>query len=699
MTDHKNPGRQSILWSLLPLAVMASGPALAQDEMTLDAIEVEAESDQGLVQNDYVPVSGRTGSKSETPFVEVPQSVSVITERQLDDRDPVSLEDALAYTPGVRSGAYGLDPRFDAFFVRGFEATYNGVFQDGLRRFSSPTGLFRSEPYGLEAIEVLKGPSSSLYGASTAGGLVNLVTKKPTEEPFREIELKGGSHDRKQGNFDLSGPVTDKGTFLYRLTGVVRDSGTDIDGFPDNRTYVAPAVTWKPDNDTTLTVLGEYMDSKVGGTAAYLNDEDGVTDRYAGDPDYNDFTQKQYRAGYELEHKLDDTFTVFSSSRLSGLDNNLEYTAFDTSVSPPSKYSGRNAENLTSFVTDNFVEAKYETGSLFHTSVAGIDYSVLGYEQEQGYGAVPGQGPLPELSPTEKQDQELVGAYASHRVEYEDFILNLGGRYDWLSGDTKMYPASTKNTTGNTVKENQSEQEFSWRAALSYRTEFGIVPYISYTTSFTPNIGILQDGSTAGPTSAEQKEVGVKYEVPGQDALITASLFDIQQKDGVVFDASTGQNERYQFDLRSRGFEIEGVASLANGLDLTGSYSYTGVEIEKGPEGREGNNLNGIPKHTFSVYADYTIQDGNLKGLGAGAGLRYSGQSYGNDQNTVTNDSRFFADASLHYDLGNFDPKLAGARFQVNGYNLLNQEKEVCNAGYCYRDEGRKFIASLRYRF
>ncbi|WP_022729824.1 TonB-dependent siderophore receptor [Fodinicurvata sediminis] len=696
MTDHKIYGRQLIFWSILPLAVMASGSALAQeqDEITLDAIEVEAESDQGLVQDGYVPVSGRLGSKSETPFVEVPQSVSVITESQLDDRNPASLEDALAYTPGVRTGAYGLDPRFDAFFVRGFSATYNGVFQDGLRRFSSPTGLFRSEPYGLEAIEILKGPSSSLYGASTAGGLVNLVTKKPTEHPFREIELQGGSYHRKQANFDLSGPVTEKGTFLYRLTGVVRDSGTEIDGFPDNRVYIAPSFSWKPDEDTTLTVLGEYMDSKVGGTAAYYNDQDGVTDIYSGDPDYNDFTQRQYRVGYELEHSFNKNFTFHSSSRYAGLDNNLEYAyVTDPNSDPVSRAAGRNAEDLSTFVTDNFVQADYETGSLFHTSVAGFNYSWVDYEQEQGFGALPGQGPPPELSFTEKQDQRQFGIYGSHRLEYENFILNLGGRYDWLSAETTTPSGSGRSTV------EQEDEEFSWRAALSYRTDLGIVPYISYTTSFTPNIGTLMSGSPAKPTIADQKEVGVKYEIPGYNALITTSLFDIHQKDGVVFDASSGVNQQVQLDLRSRGFEIEGVASLDNGLNLTASYAYTDVEIEKGAQGTEGNTLNGIPKHTFSVYADYTFQEGSLAGLGAGAGLRYSGQSYGNDQNTITNDARFFADASLHYDLGNFDPKLAGARFQVNGYNLLNQEKEVCNAGYCYRDEGRKFIASLRYRF
>ena len=290
------------------------------DPVVLGRSKWRRKATRGLVQDGYVPVSGRIGS-SETPFVEVPQSVSVITERQLDDRNPATLEEALGYVPGVRLGAYGLDPRSDAFWIRGFDATYNGIFQDNLRRFAAPTGIFRSEPYGLEAVEILKGPSSSLYGASTAGGLVNLVTKKPTEQPFRELELQVGSHERKQANLDLSGPANEKGTLLYRLTGVLRDSETQIDDYPDNRAYIAPAVTWKPSEDTTLTILGEYMDSKVGSTAHYVGgpDPESVTNEPEADPNFNDFTQEQYRIGYEFSHRFNDTFSFFSAARYAGL--------------------------------------------------------------------------------------------------------------------------------------------------------------------------------------------------------------------------------------------------------------------------------------------------------------------------------------------------------------------------------------------
>lgn len=191
----------------------------------------------------------------------------------------------------------------------------------------------------------------------------------------------------------------------------------------------------------------------------------------------------------------------------------------------------------------------------------------------------------------------------------------------------------------------------------------------------------------------------MKYAFPRANAIVTAALFEIEQDDGVVFDASSGVNEQVQLDLRSRGFEVEAAASLDNGLSVIASYAYVDVEILKGATGTKGNTLNATPNHIASIYADYTIRSGFARGLGFGAGARYVGDSYGNDENTIDNEDRFYLDAAVHYDLGALHRNLAGARLQVNATNLLDERKEMCAAGYCYRDEGRMVIGSLRYRF
>lgn len=696
----------------IPTLALASGvlfapsAADAQDATVLDRLEVTAESDDILVQDGYVATSGRIGSKIDTPLVEVPQSISTVTERQLDEQNPRTVQEALGYVPGVRTGAYGFDPRFDAFFIRGFEATYSGIFRDGLRQFNSPTGLFRQEAYGLEGITVLKGPASALYGASNAGGLVNLMTKRPTDVPFREVEVQVGSHNRVQGNFDVSGPANADGTLLYRLTGLARDSDTAVPGFPDDRFYIAPALTWQPDEDTSLTVLGEFMQSTVGGTAAYFNDANGVTDIFEGDPSYNDFPQQQARLGYEFEHSFNDTVTLRQNARYSWLDNELEYANvkglagypdYDCATFLPTggtlpgieRCAGYNAEQARTFVIDNQAQIDTSTGPIDHRILLGLDYGRISYDQRQGYGAVPvAGGSLPSFF-TQAQTLNQVGLYASDQMSFDDLHVTLGARHDWLDGET---------TTPSGVIE-QKDEQFSWRTGVSYETPWGLVPFANYTTSFTPNVGTLVSGQPANPTTGEQKEIGVKYLVPDYNAVVTASLFDIEQEDAVVFEVVNGRNTQVNRDLRSRGFEIEANASLYSGLNLIASYAYVDMEIVRSPGGFAGNTLNSTPRHIASVWGDYTIQGGPAAGLGFGGGVRYVGESFGNDANTIVNDDRYFLDAAFHYDFGARNPKLEGVRLQVNATNLLDDRGETCAAGYCYRDEGRTVVGSLRFRF
>lgn len=675
--------------------VVPALPAMAQDDaIILDTIEVQAESDDILVQDGFVATSGRIGSKIDTPLVQVPQSISTVTERQLDEQNPRTLNEALEYTPSVRTGGSGFDPRFDAFSIRGFSATYNGVFRDGLRQFNSPTGLFRQEPYSLEGVTILKGPSSALYGASSAGGLVNLMTKRPTEDPFREVEVQYGNHDRYQGNFDISGPASEDGTLLYRLTGLLRQSDTVLEGFPDDRAFIAPAVTWQPTEDTKLTVLTEYMDSTLGGTAAFYNDVNGVTDLYSGNSTYNDFPQEQARAGYEFEHSFNETFTVRQNLRYTWVDMDLEYATWF--VPYVTQMAGRAAEEAETLVVDNQLLSEFYTGDVEHRVLVGLDYGTVDYEQSQYldatgsyYAPIPPEGQTLPLSFSQAQTLTQTGVYASDQINWNGLHVTLGGRYDWLEGETRT-PASFVE---------QEDEQFSWRAGVSYETAIGLVPYANYTTSFTPNVGTLISGAPANPTIGEQMEAGVKYLFKDYNAMVTAAVFDIEQEDAVVFEVVNGRNQQVNRDLRSRGFELEASASLYSGLDMIAAYSYVDMEITESLAGYEGNQLNSVPKHTVSLWGDYTVQTGGFAGLGAALGVRYVGESYGDDANTVRNDAHTYVDAAVHYDFGKLDPELDGLRLQVNAKNIFDERYETCTAGYCYKDEGRTVIGSLRYRW
>ncbi|MBP2236812.1 iron complex outermembrane receptor protein [Sinorhizobium kostiense] len=692
------------------------------DSTALETLVVNGGSGGVITAEGYVGISSATGVKTDTPFLETPQSISSVTEQQLKDRNPQTLLETLSYTPGTRVGAYGFDPRFDAFFVRGFDVTYTGVFRDNLRQPGAGSSLYKNEPYGLEGVSILRGPSSALYGATGAGGLYNLITKRPTEETLREVQVQLGSHDRYQGQFDFSGPANETDPVYYRLTGLLRDSNTEQLGVPDNRAYIAPAFTWQPDEDTKLTVLGEYTRTKTGGTAAYYNDfyNEGfgsVTDFFLGDPAFNDSIQNQGRIGYEFEHSFSDALTFRQNLRFSALHIDADYVYgwgpyTDTSgVLHPdlvARHAGTFDERLTALVFDNQLESRFETGVFDHTLLAGIDVAKVNYKALGGEAAIDpfdmnnpnfgGSIATPSFTSSNKQDQWQLGTYLQDQIRYGAWTLTLGGRYDWVWTDSSMTDLTT-NTTTNT---SQDDRAFSGRVGLTYETDFGLAPYASFSTAFSPNVGInRQTNQPFKPTESTQEEIGVKYLLSDYNVLLTAALFNIDQKNGIFWDVVNTVNTQVQRGkLRSRGFELEATTSLENGLSLTAAYSYTNLKILEGSAGTVGNYVSSTPFHLASIWADYTMpEDSVAEGLGFGFGARYIGSSYGDDTNTLKNDSRVLFDASVHYDFAAIDKKYEGLRLQVNATNLFDRRDITCTSNYCYRDQGRTVIGSLRYNW
>lgn len=692
--------RATTIWLMSGAALIAPHYALAQDSQPteLKKLVIESESDDILVQDGYVAKEDRIGSKVDTPLIQIPQAISVVTQDQIEDQKPRSLNEALGYTASANPNSYGADSRYDAFFLRGFQAYYNGQFRDGLRQYNGPSAWFKTEPYGIEGVTILKGPASSLYGVSGPGGIVNVVTKRPKDEEFREIEAQVGTHDRYQLGMDLSGPVAGNEDLLYRFTSMGRLSNTELPFYPDDKLYLAPAITFKPNEDTKITLLGEYSKSRVGGTAAFYNPAYGeVSHLYEGDKNWNDFDQEQGRIGYEIEHRLNDAVTLRQNLRYDQSDADLQYSGHYASGTDLARYWGLYKEHMKNFTVDNSAEFQFDTGAIEHTALVGVDYSWATYTAYSGVDYTSAASLSAAGAPfSGKQDMDSVGAYVHDQLKWNDFTLFASGRYDWVSTDS--WDASSVKTT-------QKDDAFSWRVGLSYESQWGTTPYANYSTSFSPNIGFVYDDVTtddkrvARPTEARQIEIGVKQEIPDMNAVVTASVFDIDQDNGVVFDASTGVNKQRQLDLNSRGFEIEANGSLDNGLGWIASYTYLRMKIVDGAAGTNGNELSATPNHIFALWGNYKVQDGAFKGFGAGAGVRFIGESYGDDINSFKNSARALVDASVSYDFAAIDKKMEGLTLQINAKNVFNKREDTCSAGYCYRDEGRSVMGSLRYRF
>ena len=689
-------------WLLASVAMVAPlHAARAQDagETTmLKPIIIESESDDILVQDGYVARQDRIGTKVDTPLAQIPQAISVVTQDQMEDQKPRTLNEALGYTASTNPNTFGFDTRYDAFYLRGFPAHYNGMFRDGLRQYNGPSAWFKTEPYGIEGITILKGPASSLYGVSGPGGIVNVVTKRPKEEQFNEVEVLVGDNNRYQTALDSSGPLNDAETLFYRFTALGRKADTDLPGYSDDKLYAAPAITFKPDEDTRLTILGEYSKSVTGGTAAFYNPSYGkISNLYEGDPDYNRFDQHQSRIGYEFEHRLSDILTLRQNLRYSQSDADLQYSGHYVAGTDLARYWGHYKENMESFVVDNMAQFEFDTGPIDHTAVAGLDYARSSYKAFSGVSYVSVDdiaGMKVPFSGSQRMDQ--LGIYLHDQMKIDNFTIFASGRHDWVDTDTQ---------DAAFAKSNQKDSAFSYRLGVSYLTPWGMTPYANYSTSFSPNIGFVYDDVTtdvtrvADPTIARQKEFGIKQEFSEYNATVTASVFDIDQQDGVVFDASTGINKQRQLDLNSRGFELEANGSLDNGWSWIASYTFMRMKIVDGAAGTNGNELSATPNHVVSLWAHYKVEDGALAGWGIGSGVRYLSSSYGDDQNSFKNKARAFVDAAISYDFSALDKEMDGLTLQVNAKNLFNTRDKICSAGYCYRDEGRTVMGSLRYRF
>lgn len=678
----------------------------------LDAIVISGEQPEagtgggGVTADGYVATRAEVGTKTDTPLLKVPQTINVVTRKQLDDRRVQTLKEALNYTPGIRNDAFGFDNRFDSFYVRGFNVTYDGVYRDGLRELTGNFSIFKTEPYGLDAISVLKGPSSVLYGGGAPGGIVNLVSKRPTEAAYREFEGQVGNNNRYQGQFDLSGPVAGNDNVLYRLTGLYRESDTDLRSVPDDRIYIAPALTFRSDDrDTSLTLLGEYSHAEVGGNASYFNENGRITDLESGDPAFGTFVQDQVRLGYEFKHRFNETWSVRQNLRYAHIYADVPYTSIDAISDDrlsAQRSTGLITDKLDSFAVDNQAEAKFQTGTVDHTLLMGLDYNYVDVNDKIGFGTAPdldlttlNYGAQVIERPgynyrnvTTKQHQ--LGIYVQDQLEWNKFFLTLGGRYDWVKSQDRAFDGLGSDS-------DQKDSQFSGRVGLGYLFDNGFAPYVSYSTSFSPTIGAGADGSRFKPTEGEQVEAGVKYQPTDLNLSASAAVFNIVQTNVLATDPNNVNFQVQNGEVRSRGLELEVSTSLPNGISLTAAYTYLDMEITKGDNA--GYVPSSIPAHQFAIWGDYTFVSGLAEGLGVGVGLRFSGESYGDTANTFENDARLLADASVTYDFGKLNESMKGTQAKLNIKNLFDKRDSVCESGYCYRDEGRQIIGSLRYQF
>ncbi|MDO3435617.1 TonB-dependent siderophore receptor [Rhizobium sp. CBN3] len=693
---------------------IAASPAAAQSASagdtatTLEPIVIQGAASDSKTDRTSVTAKNSAGAtKIYTPLVETPRSISVTTEKEIEQRGAQSVIEAVRYTAGVTTGPNGFDPRFDQIYIRGYNATTVGDYRDGLRQPYINYGMFRTDPYQLQRVEVIKGPVSVLYGSGSPGGLVNKISKLPTEEPIREVGITYGTKDRVQGMFDFGGPISEgRDDFLYRIVGVARRGDTNFD-IADDRYFLAPSFTWKPDEGTTFTLYGLAQSDETDANVGAITTMDGrILDLRASDPDYDHQKIKQQQVGYQFEHEFDNGLTFRQNLRYSHLDLEARYLGV-TSWTGTVAHRGTNAirDEMNVFQVDNQLEAKFDTGSLAHTMLFGFDYTNLQSSFGYGFGAADPAFDFDVANPTygvsgttpdynflaSDADMRQLGIYVMDQIEVGNWRFNLGGRQTWVN--------QTRDSTLPSVSsEDVDKNAFSVQAGALYLFDNGIAPFVSYATSFDPVTNRSATNTILPPTKGEQYEVGVKYQPPGSDILLSAVAYHIvEQNKPRLADPLTFAYDS-QGEVTGKGIELEARAAIADGLDIIAAYTYNDSEVTGG--NNVGNTPAITPTHVASLWANYTFQESNpFNGLSVGAGVRYISETWTDVANTSKNPATFYVDASASYDFGAVDKKYEGLTAAFNIRNIVDERETVCEEGFCYLGQGRNMTGTLKYRW
>jgi iron complex outermembrane receptor protein len=684
---------------------------------------VTGEAIEGQETLGYQAKNSTAGTKTSTPLSETPRSVSVVTRQRIQDQGAQTLTDILGYVPGIFAPPFAVGDALagDLFFIRGYNATdYGyGLLKDGLRlqgnRYDTTT-----EPYALERTEVFRGPSSILYGENAPGGLVNLVSKRPTETARGEARFSYGSNHRRQLALDVSGPLTDDNRLLGRVVMLGRNADTQVDSVPDDRLYIAPSMTFNVDEDTSLTLLSSYQRDRTKLLLGYpaagtlLNNANGKIgkDLFNGNPDWDDFERETWTLGYEFKHQLNDTWQFRQNSRFmeSRLDrhetwpNNLNGAGFGNTLT--STAYDRDNKSIT-YSLDNQFEGRFTAGALDNTLLLGASYDRTSFNQDWAAGnggtfnafqpVFPSGNPRMIATVQNAQlDQQMYGVYGQLQSKYDHWIYLLGGRQDFVNSRYR----NRAGTTSGSADLDGWDHRFSWQTGLMYQFDSGISPYASYSTAFTPVQQSSQpNGELLDPILSEQYEIGLKYEPKGWNTTLSAAVFDLTKTRDVIagangFSRQVGKSE-------SKGLELEVNSDVTTHLSLMASYTYTDARVTKDSPGSlyEDHQLTGVPRNQASTWATYRFFDGPLSGFRIGGGVRYFDNTFayttpGLYGKLKTGDVTL-VDALVGYDIDQH------WSVDVNAKNLFDKEyvSGCNNAGRCYWGEERTVLGTVALRW
>lgn len=634
------------------------------------------ESDEEIVvtgeqQRGYRVPNASTATKTDTPLRDIPGSIQVIPRQLLEDQNTIRIQEALENVSGIRKeGNYG-GTDAGGFNIRGF--AQDGNFRNGL----SDNDFYSTvDTANIDRIEVLKGPASVLFGQAEPGGIVNVVTKQPVRTPYYSAELNVGNNAFYRPSFDISGPLTADGSLLYRLNVAYQNSESFRDFNFTERILVAPVITWKISDRTTLTFDLEYQNNN------YLFDR-GIPSlgnrpapipisRLIGLPQslYDDST---FRVGYRLEHQFSNDWQLrhafsFVSGQSEGTYAIGGNELVDNQFAPI--FVGRDNFSRKIYTLQTELVGKFKTGSIVHQPLLGVELrrnvwtynsfdvadplllDIFSPNYDVDLPAIPDEKTFSYVT-----RRDTLGIYLQDQITFADNLKVLvGGRFD----------AFRRREDFGTPEE-ESLTAFSPRVGIVYQPIQPISLYASYTRSFQPDrfLGRSITNEPFKPTEGTQYEVGIKADISNRLSA-TLSAFQLTKTNVLTPDPIDPDFSIQVGEQRSRGIELDISGEILPGWDIIASYAYIDAVTSKDNNIPVGNRLINVPEHAASLWTKYELQSGNLKGLGFGLGLYYVGDRNADLENTSILSSYFRVDSAIYYRRNNW-------RAALNFRNLFNE--------------------------
>ncbi len=698
--------KRSALYCSLALTL----PSITFADDTLVVTAQPAETAQSPTSG-YTAKTSTGATKTDTPLITTGQSVSVVTRQQIEDQGASNINQALNYTPGVFTNFAGAATRFDTVSLRGFHgADTDNVFLDGLRLMSDSGShnVLQIDPWFIERVDIIKGPSSALYGQTLPGGLVNLTSKRPQFDEEGHFRLSAGTQNTRGAAFDYTSAINEQ--WAFRITGMTRNSDTQYSHTREERYAISPSLLWQPTEDTSLLLRAYLQKEPSGGyhgsmpLDGSLNGHNGYKlgrDFYEGESDLDQYKRRQQIYSYDFSHRFNETWAFRSTASYTHSNVEMDQVFQNGWVDSTSDELARGyvgqSDSLDAVAIDNQLVASFTTGALEHEVALGAEYHQYKNDIMQRSGSAStlnvSTGASDSILTGYAESNSArryyqTGVYLQDQIKLNNWHLDLSGRYDRLMAKTENY------TTGRVNR--RSDDHISGRASLLYAFDNGISPYVSYSQAISPSVLVDSSGNLLKPSTSEQYEAGVKYQPPGTADMYSIAAYDLTQDGVSQRDVAMGTSEPIG-KAHSQGIELEAHNQITPRLKTIAGYTLNHMSFKETLDGTDGRTPYLTPNQMASFWGHYQFD----YGISVGAGVRYIGKQWAANDNKTRIPDATLLDASIRADLGAWNNQLKGAFVQVNATNLADRDYVAACYGenYCYRGAERSVLATIGYDF